>query len=136
MGQVASTGFTPELPYVSRIEVINATPHKILVANAHAELPEDRDWRNTRIADATGPTNATIWAFDRYSKFERALAWSSPDKRWTFDIEIRQLGPEYFGKTVEVMMADVDSYASRYKSSTSAFVTSNAVTITQDTAVF
>ncbi|RYF46562.1 MAG: hypothetical protein EOO38_13880, partial [Cytophagaceae bacterium] len=127
-------------PVVTRIQVINAKPHKILVSSAHADLPEDKDWSNARIADTSDSENAIIWSFsfDCITKGERAFAWSSTsqDRRWAFDIEIHGLGAEYDGKEVEIMLAEADTYPSRYKPAAIGFATSDRITINSDFAVF
>ncbi|KAF2027138.1 hypothetical protein EK21DRAFT_91793 [Setomelanomma holmii] len=128
------TSLPPQRPYVSRIQVVNATPHKILVANTHDGLREDLNWARHRKAETADLQKAVVYEFGQ-SQSERAFAFSSSDKQWNLDVEV-QLGAGYDGMTVQLYLDDQDTYISRANISTCPTAFSNHVVVSGNSAVF
>ncbi|KAF2825245.1 hypothetical protein CC86DRAFT_419102 [Ophiobolus disseminans] len=124
------------MTYVHRIAVANpeVTAYQILVSEAHGELAEDRNWNNS---DKVNPGDAVLYHHEWTNRNERPFAFSSANKQWMLDVEVRGLNSEYHGRTVELTMWDEDTYATRFHKRSAFFAQSNQpVASAEGVAVF
>ncbi|KAH7069737.1 hypothetical protein BKA63DRAFT_569340 [Paraphoma chrysanthemicola] len=98
------------MAYIHRIEVVRPTSQTILVTDSHEDLPADQNWKGTGKAE---PGGSVLYLRGTSGASEEPFAFLRQDDRWTLEVEIHNIGPEYLGHTWLLRVEDQNTRAWR-----------------------
>ncbi|KAH8722972.1 hypothetical protein GQ44DRAFT_774496 [Phaeosphaeriaceae sp. PMI808] len=92
---------------IHRVEVLSPRSWPILVSDAQEELPEDRDWKNTRKAS---PGNSILYRQEENAQGEKPFAFLGQGNEWLLEVEVHSVDARLHGKSGQCIMYETDTF--------------------------